>query len=863
MSIDAGTKLGPYEILAPLGAGGMGEVYRAKDPRLGREVAIKVLPASFSNDLDRLKRFEQEARAAGVLNHPNITIVYDIGTNAGDGAPYVVQELLEGETLRAELAGGLFSPRKAIDYAMQIAQGLAAAHEKGIVHRDLKPENLFVTNEGRVKILDFGLAKLTQPEGAGSSATNLPTETRGTEPGVVMGTLGYMSPEQVKGKPADARSDIFALGSILFEMLAGKRAFQGDSAAETISAILREDPPDLSVSNRNVSPGLERIVRHCLEKSPERRFQSARDIAFDLEALSGSSGSVSAATGTAPAVRRLAWPAIALLSLLAGLAAGALWMSRSSRTEPLKFQQLTFRRGAIGSARFAPDGQTVVFEASWEGEPARLYSLRPGSPEWSPLNLPSLGFFSVSRSGELAVSILPVQGRPSSRDGALARVPAAGGSPRDILNDVGAADWAPDGASLAVAHRVNGKVRLEYPIGKVLYESSNRVEALRISPRGDQVAFVDHPLQAETLGSVMVVDRSGPARPLSRDWFDVDSLAWSPDGREIWFSASRTGARRSLWAVTLSGRLRSLAETPGSSLIQDVSPTGKVLLNHESWRAFISGVPPGESAERDFTWLDFSWPTDLSDDGKTLLFQEWGEGGGTKGGVYLRRMDGSPPLRLGEGFGWSLSPDGQWVISRLYTRPPRLVLLPTGAGEAKPLSTEGILVQASAWFPDGKRILLLGSAPDRKLSYYALDIRGGAARPVAPAEGFSFVWRALISPDGRWLPQIDKDSRLFLLSLDGGQPSPVAGAEPGEFPIRWTADGRYLFVGRRDGARRTISRLDPISGTREAWKEFRASADPVGLRTDAGVILLSADGKVCFWGYQRLTDELYLVEGLK
>ncbi len=288
MTLVAGSRLGPYEILGQIGAGGMGEVYRARDPRLGRDVAIKVLPASFSADADRLRRFEQEAKAAGLLNHPNITIVYDIG--ASDGAPYVVQELLEGETLRAELAGGRFSPRKAIDYALQIAHGLAAAHDKGIVHRDLKPENLFVTGEGRVKILDFGLAKLTQAETGSGPQTNLPTATAGTEPGLVMGTLGYMSPEQIKGKPADSRSDIFAFGAILYEMLSGKRAFHADSAGETMAAILKEDPPDLSVTNQNISPGLERVVRHCIEKNPERRFHSAHDLAFDLEALSGTSG---------------------------------------------------------------------------------------------------------------------------------------------------------------------------------------------------------------------------------------------------------------------------------------------------------------------------------------------------------------------------------------------------------------------------------------------------------------------------------------------------------------------------------------------------------------------------------------------
>ncbi|HEY4229977.1 MAG TPA: serine/threonine-protein kinase, partial [Thermoanaerobaculia bacterium] len=352
MPLTNGTRLGPYEILSPLGAGGMGEVYRARDPRLGRDVAIKVLPAAFSSDPDRLKRFEQEARAAGALNHPNITAIHDLGTNPSDGAPYVVHELLEGETLRSELASGRFSQRKAIEHAVQIAQGLAAAHEKGIVHRDLKPENVFVTKDGRVKILDFGLAKLTQAEGApNAAATSIPTAT---EPGVVMGTLGYMSPEQVKARPADARSDIFAFGAILYEMLSGQRAFRGDSAGETMAAILKEDPPELSVTNQNVSPGLDRIVRHCLEKNPERRFQSASDIAFDLETLSG----LSTPRLQAPAApARLRGPiglaAAALAIALAGLFAGRLIWKAPPVAVP-EFHRLTYRRGFVWSARFSP-----------------------------------------------------------------------------------------------------------------------------------------------------------------------------------------------------------------------------------------------------------------------------------------------------------------------------------------------------------------------------------------------------------------------------------------------------------------------------------------------------------------------------
>src|SRR5438876_980229 len=298
----AGTRLGPYKIIAPISAGGMGEVYRARDTRLGRDVAVKVLPETFSADLDRLRRFEQEARAAGVLNHPNILAIYDVGTH--DGSPYVVSELLEGETLRDRLRGAAFPTRKAVEYAIQIARGLGAAHEKGIIHRDLKPENLFITRDSRMKILDFGLAKLTQPRPADTSQTQAPTVALNpddTEPGVVMGTAGYMSPEQVRGQKVDHRADIFSFGAILYEMLTGKRAFHRESTADTISAILKEHPPDLSETNQRISPALERLVNHCLEKNPEERFHSARDLAFALEALSGSTG-VSTQTVTIPAL---------------------------------------------------------------------------------------------------------------------------------------------------------------------------------------------------------------------------------------------------------------------------------------------------------------------------------------------------------------------------------------------------------------------------------------------------------------------------------------------------------------------------------------------------------------------------------
>jgi serine/threonine protein kinase len=341
VALSTGTRLGPYEILSPLGAGGMGEVYRAKDARVDRTVALKVLPEEFFEDSERRGRFEREAKLLASLNHPGIATLHSFEEIPGPPPRHIlVMELLEGETLRAALAGTKVSTRKALDWARQIAQGLAAAHDKGIVHRDLKPENVFVTKDGRIKILDFGLAKLTQSEDGGE-ATNLPTATRGTEPGVVMGTLGYMSPEQVKGKPADARSDIFSFGSILFEMLSGQRAFHRETAAETISAILKEDPPDLSVTNQNVPPGLERLVAHCLEKNPEQRFHSAHDLAFDLEALSSASGKSIALPGKALSralPRRLAAAAAVAVALAIAFFAGSR-IAGSRKSDTATFHQ--------------------------------------------------------------------------------------------------------------------------------------------------------------------------------------------------------------------------------------------------------------------------------------------------------------------------------------------------------------------------------------------------------------------------------------------------------------------------------------------------------------------------------------------
>ncbi|HEY3123837.1 MAG TPA: protein kinase [Thermoanaerobaculia bacterium] len=859
----SGSRLGPYEILAPLGAGGMGEVYRARDPRLGREVAVKVLPASFSKDPDRLRRFEHEARAAGVLNHPNITAVYDIGSV--EGAPYVVTELLEGETLRSRLASGALSTRKALDYAIQIARGLAAAHEKGIVHRDLKPENLFVTKDGRVKILDFGLAKLKQPE-EGVDKTDLQTATAGTEPGVVMGTLGYMSPEQVRGKPADHRSDIFAFGAILWEMLAGRRAFHADTAADTMTAILTKEPPELSATNREIHPGLDRIVRHCLEKNADERFHSAADLAFDLEALSGVSGPRAVPAALPAAKRRIPWgflaAAAAASALVAASIAGFLAYrsgKKAGYVPPPSFSQLTFQRGELGGSFFAPDGHTVVYSAAWEGKPMEVFVHRPESPESRPFGLPA-EVLAMSRTGELAVSLNRRPYVPFVGIGRLGRISIAGGAPREILDDVQWADWSADAKDLAIVRDVGARNRLEFPIGKVIYETDGWISHPRVSPGGDRIAFIDHPIPRDDGGSIAVVDRAGKKTTLTPVYASSQGLAWTPDGREIWYTAAEGGFNRAIRAVGLSGQGRLVGRIPGVSTIKDISKDGRVLMANETYRLKIAARRPGDQKETELSWLDFSLVTDISPDGSAVLITESGEGGGPGYSAYLRKTDGSPAVRLGEGSSQGFSPDGQWALSVI--RPvtdATLVAFPTSVGETRTFPKDDLRVLRADWLPDGKRIVFTATEPGRGARLYVRDFAGGKARPVSP-EGYRHFERA-ISPDGKSVAVLGPDRRIYLYPLEGGEPTPLPGLTAEDRPSRFEKDGRWLYVHSLGGVPLRIYRYEIGTGRRELWKEV-SPADSAGLSAMSRFVPTS-DGQSYAYSYFRVLSYLQVVDGLK
>lgn len=846
MPIASGTRLGFYEILNLLGSGGMGHVYRALDTRNDREVALKTLESELPGGAERLARFEREAQTLQRLDHPNLPHILDW---QGEGRPpYLVMELLDGETLRQRLDRAPLPFPEALGYARQLAEGLAEAHGHGIVHRDLKPSNIFLTSEGRVKIMDFGLAKaMTAPIEDQTSISCAPSEPE-TRVGAVMGTVGYMSPEQVRGIPVDHRADLFTLGILFHEMFLGQRAFDAPSSVEMLNAILKEDPPGLR-KDSPLSPQVKRILQGCLAKRPQDRYASAREVAAALAQLSPTRAMKSRFSPF-----WMAWVPLTLVVGAACLGMGWNWGNRP----PPNLQRLTFRQGLIRSARFTAVGDEIFYSAAWGGAPVQVFSTRPESPESRALALPEAELLDLSPSGDMALSLgsRPVQSWVWR--GTLARASITGGAPRELMDQVMAADWSPDGQSLAVVRVSEGRVRLEYPMGNTLVESPGWISHPRISPDGRRVAYLSHPVAGDDAGRVEIVDAQRVIKPLGRNWASVQGLAWNRD--EVWFTAAEKGVARAIWAANARGDLRKILQVPGPLTLHDISKDGRgVLVTREVMHTGILGKGPGDGVERELSWLDWSLAQDLSDDGKSLLINEQGEGASHRYGIYLRNTDGSPATQLGEGAYPVLSPDGRWTASVVQGTPPQIQILPTAAGEShlRPVPELGT-IHRLRWFPDGHRLMLQANVSGQPTRIYQFQIADGKLKPLI-ASGTQ-IFGMPINPEATMVVARKDDQTDFLWPLDGGPPKPIAGLKEGERVIRWAADGRSLFVMNLRQVPCVLVRLDLQTGKRTNMLTLTPD-DPAGLTVSN--FLITPSGHAYVYAYRRVLSELYLYQGLR
>ena len=861
MALASGTKLGPYEIQQTLGAGGMGEVYRARDARLHRTVAVKILPQSLSSDQDRLERFQQEAQILSALNHPNLMAIYDVGSDSGTN--YLVSEFLDGQPLREIINAGPLSQRKVTEYGIQIARGLAAAHDKGIVHRDLKPENVFVLRDGQVKILDFGLAKqAVAAAGMGDNATM--TSSHRTAVGTVMGTAAYMSPEQVRGEAVDSRSDIFSLGAMLYEMISGDRAFKGDSAVEVMNAILKQEPRDLVDSGFHISVGLQKIVQRCLEKKPEGRFQSASDLAFALDSLSSGSTStgIRAVKETkAPNYKALVGVVTAAILVVAAI---AFWLLRPRPSSKISFTQISFRSEYIRNARIAPDGRTVVYGALSGGKPMSLFSTRTDTAEAQPLHIDG-DVLAASSTGELAVLLHPVFHELWVPTGRLARMPLGGGSTRELLDDVTDADWSPDSSALAVSHQVGSHWQLEYPVGKVLYQTNGYVSDLRISPSGDKIGFLDHPLFGDDRGFVNVVDLQGNRKVLSPEYSSAQGLAWSSTGDEIWFTASPNSEANAVRAVDLKGHLRVVLPSPARLHLHDVGKDGRLLLSTQDfrWQDFLVDKATGQP--RDITAFPWQEIYAISNDGQMLLLNSFSVGSDNNYPLYIQRADGSPPVMIGEGSALGFSFDNKWALALDPVHLDQVKIIPAGIGDARTVhAPKGMHYNGATFMPDGKHLLIVAAAPGHAPATYVQDIETEAVRQISP-EG-KYVPTRLdvplqISPDGKYCILTDSEDHLWIQAVDGGAPKELQGVHEGEFVVAWHNDSQNVFVSSLTSTEAEIYTLNVTNGQRKLWTHYSPLDKTAALALHN--IMITPDGAHYAYGVPRIYSTLYIAQGIR
>jgi len=844
----------------------MGEVWRAKDTKLGREVAIKVLPEEFTRDAERLARFEREARILASLEHSNIASIY--GFEDVDGTRFLAMQLAEGEDLSERLRRGAIPLDEALAIAKQIAEALEAAHDKGVIHRDLKPANIKLGGEGQVKVLDFGLAKAMESEESDGDFLNSPTMVRAaTHAGMILGTAAYMSPEQARGKRVDKRADVWAFGVVLWEMLTGARLFAGETVSDTLAEVLKTGI-DFDALPAETPTAIRRLLRQCLERNPKNRLHDIADARIAIDDLIAGRGDEGSATATTTATTtKRNWKLAAICSaaaLILGVAAGWLaTMRKGSATagSNVTFQRLTFRPGHFVNARFAPDGQTFFLSADWNRYDREIFQVRPNAGEL-PVGIAGAELLSVSSTGELAVLLPRVEsGNPYTVSGTLAVVSSSGGTPRELTDSVFSADWSPDGKSLAALRQVDGKWRVEYPVGTLLYESSRRLTWIRVSPKGDAVAFFE--TDADGNWAVVVARRSGAHEVWSSGWSDWWNLAWVPDGDEVWFGAARIGSAASLYAVDRKGTLRTLLTAPGTLELHDVANDRSVLVAQVESRTLAFGVAAGATSPRDLSWLEDSIVMDVSGDGSQVLLNISSEREPDGNAVYLRTMDGTSPTRLGSGRAQELSHDGKWALA---IRSGAIVALPMAAGEERKLETGLTSLDEAHWLPDGTHALVVGRQPDGQRVASVFDFAGGAARVVAPRLELRRATMqsgnlSSVSPDGRMIAAATASGQVMLIPLDGGAARPLAGSGPNDIPIQWTQDGLSLFVYDPSELPGKVTKIELASGRRETWREI-VPVDREGV-TGIAAVAINRDASAVAFSYRHFLSKLYLVKGLQ
>ena len=864
MELSAGTRLGPYEIVRAIGAGGMGVVYRAKDTRLDRQVAIKVLTEELRADADRLRRFEQEARTIGALNHPNLVTLHDVG-RASD-LPYLVTELLDGKPLRGKLADGKLAPRDAIRIASEIARGLAAAHGAGIVHRDIKPENIFVTADDRVKILDFGIAKLRKDDGTdlGSAATLGPTSATGT--GVVIGTPGYMAPEQLAGGEVDARTDVFALGVVLYEMLAGKRPFAADTGIEESYAVVKHAPPELP---ETVPPALARIVMRCLDKKRELRFQSAADLAFALDALDGTVTAKTVPAIAALPPRRL--PIVPIAALAVAGVLGAAWLLRGKSApaaapaaapapaEPWPaagpvYHRVTFHSEQKWFARFAPDGKSVLYSkrsgAEYQVERASL-----ARPAVAPIAGAIGRLLDVSPSGTLALR----ERAPDTPGGVLVTFVEGTGAPRELADNVHDATFV--GEQLAIIRDGGAGMALEFPIGHPLVTlDRTEIDLLRASRDGSMFAFAVHPITSDSAGSLVVFDRGGHEIARGKPHTNIDGIAWAPKDREVWMSTEG-----GLVAMDLQGRERVLLRSSHDLFLRDVLPDGRVLVAPRDGRV-RAYVQSGDKPDDDIAWRDTSFVIAVSRDGSTIGMLD-GEGVDqtSEGYQLFFRRGTETPVAIEHGYEIALTPDGSRAVILCTCDRDPLRVVPTNAkgGAAKTIATAPVehfdLSTRLEITADGKRVIAVGATHGKPPRLWSFPLDGGDATAIGPdqldlsPDVIEAHLRFAASPDGKWIA-LPAQKGVRLVATTGGGTRDLT-APHGETPLEFSTDGKSLFVIRTKGWPRAVERVDLATGAHTAIKPIELVEHPERLD-----MVVDGSGSTIAYSWVATSADLYVLE---